>query len=166
METKEQTTIKFELYYYCLHNCYAYYQGFRKYIMRRHDMRTKQAKRLLKQTEQYKNFDFQAYTKDIAQKRKQRKANQYQHTNILKNKIVIDFIANKRSINYIDYGNKYIDYGGRKHWAKNDFDKKVIAIIKKHYIASGRYATIKKAKDQHFELHKRILFELEANKRY
>jgi hypothetical protein len=166
---KKQNEIKFNVYRYARNKSskYVSFLDFKQFILCEYDMRTRHAKSLVKELGNWSNFNFQSEINDIRRKRRERNENkQYKHTNIITNKIVIDYFENKNSITYFDSSNRYICFGGRKHWAKNDFDKKVIAILHKHFVESGQQARIRKANDQHFELHKQILFELEAKKRY
>lgn len=169
MKNEITNEIKFNVYIYARNKSskYVSFLDFKQFILCKYDMRTRHAKSLVKELGNWHNFNFQSEINDIRRKRRERNENkQYKHTNIITNKIVIDYFENKNSITYFDSNNRYICFGGRNHWAKNDFDKKVIAILHKYFVESGQQARIQKASDQHFRLHKQILFELEAKKRY
>jgi len=53
--------------------------------------------------------------------------------NILSNKLVKDYLSNKYWVRGV-YDNHLYFGDGRNHWAKNETDLKVLAILKKHYL--------------------------------
>lgn len=145
---------------------YVSFLDFKRFILCKHDMRTRHAKQLVKALENWRNFDFQSEINDIRRKRRERNENKaYKFRNVIINNIVVDYLENNSYITYFDSENKYIAFGTRKHWAKNDFDVKIIEVLHRYFVESGRQDAIRKASDQHFKLHKQILFELQT-KRY
>lgn len=53
---------------------------------------------------------------------------------ILKNKLVVDYLKNKGYLTGVF--DDHLRFGGfRNHWAKNETDLKVLAILKKHYLS-------------------------------
>lgn len=67
---------------------------------------------------------------EIRQKQKARaKAKNIQSVNILQNKLLLDFRANKGLIIYKDH----LSDGYRNHWAKTSNDFKVLHVLRKNY---------------------------------
>jgi hypothetical protein len=65
----------------------------------------------------------------ILRKRADRRKNKFVFSNVLNNPLVIDYKANKSRITHIH--KEVINFDNyRNHWAKNEFDLKVIAILK------------------------------------
>ena len=74
---------------------------------------------------------------EISKKQRERANNRYVHPapNYRNNKLTVDYIKNKSSIKYISENCIYFQ-NGRNHWAKNDNDLKIIAVLRKHFIES------------------------------
>ena len=53
-------------------------------------------------------------------------------TNILQNKLVIDYISNRNYIKRIEE-DRIVFFGNRNHWAKNEQDVRVLSILKKYF---------------------------------
>lgn len=68
--------------------------------------------------------------KDIKEKIEKRKNNKFIFKNIFSNPLVNDFIKNKINLDTI-YKDR-LRFSGRNHWAKNDYDKKILLILQKH----------------------------------
>lgn len=74
---------------------------------------------------------------EISRKQRERANNIYIYPvpNYRNNKLTVDYIKNKSSIKYISENCIYFQ-NGRNHWAKYDNDLKIIAVLRKHFIAS------------------------------
>ena len=69
---------------------------------------------------------------EILAKRKARRASKPQpFTNVLSNKLYLDWRKNKAYL-WVNRDNLRDKYSSRRHWAKNDTDIKVLAILRKH----------------------------------
>jgi ribosomal protein L17 len=81
-----------------------------------------------------KNNISETTKKAIREKKRQRAIlrNMHKQESILKNKLVVDYLANKNSIKYI-YEDHISFCGFRNHWAKNEKDLKVLEILRKYY---------------------------------
>jgi hypothetical protein len=66
----------------------------------------------------------------IAKQEARRKAKPEHFTNILDAPLVRDWKSNKHRYGFKVLSDRIID-GGRNHWAKNDRDKEILAILSK-----------------------------------
>ena len=73
---------------------------------------------------------------EISRKQIERANNRYiaPVSNYRNNKLTVDYIKNKSSIKYISENCIYFQ-NGRNHWAKNDNDLKIIAVLRKNFIS-------------------------------
>ena len=75
--------------------------------------------------------------KIVLQKRKERRLNKPpQYVPLFELPIVKDWLKNKHEVNHIGQ-NVMQFWGGRNHWAKNDKDRQILAILKKKF--TGQY---------------------------
>ena len=108
---------------------YKFAYNFRKGL----DFRTNQDKAIFyKIKELTHTLDFS----EISKKQIERAKNRYivPVPNYRNNKLTVDYIKNKSSIKYISENCIYFQ-NGRNHWAKYDNDLKIIAVLRKHFIA-------------------------------
>ena len=108
---------------------YKHAYNFRKGL----DFRTNQDKAIFwKITELIYSLDFS----EISRKQIERANNRYipPVSNNRNNRLTVDYIKNKSSIKYISENCIYFQ-NGRNHWAKNDNDLKIIAVLRKHFIS-------------------------------
>ena len=108
---------------------YKHAYNFRKGL----DFRTNQDKAIFwKIKELIYSLDFS----EISRKQIERANNRYVAPipNYRDNKLTVDYIKNKSSIKYISENCIYFQ-NGRNHWAKNDNDLKIIAVLRKHFIS-------------------------------
>lgn len=100
--------------------------------MPRLDMRFNFNKEVMKEIKKMKaNFsnNEKEYIKQVRKIRAERKINTA--FLLFDNPIVKDYISNKNNIIHI--ADDHIHFaGGRNHWAKNDHDLKIIAVLKKY----------------------------------
>jgi len=71
--------------------------------------------------------------KTILELRKKRRELRYIFIPIFKNPIVNDYILHKYNLNGV-YSQNLSFHGGRKHWAKNENDVKILNVLKKHFL--------------------------------
>ena len=72
--------------------------------------------------------------KRILSLKKERSKNRIQKIdNVLSNKLAKDYLTNKYYLRGV-YDDHLVFSSGRNHWAKNETDLKVLAILKKHYL--------------------------------
>lgn len=70
---------------------------------------------------------------EVEQKQKLRKLNKpLVFNNYLLNPIVKDYLNNRNMIQFVNENHLHF-YDGRNHWAKNQIDIRILAIIKKHF---------------------------------
>lgn len=69
--------------------------------------------------------------KEAMRKRIERFNNRWQFSNILTNKIVMDYMVHKNEHFFEVHADRLVE-GRRNHWAKNDFDKKILSILMKY----------------------------------
>ena len=81
-----------------------------------------------------KNFDKNA----ALLKFKSRRNTNFNFENVLQNKIYLDYKKNYNDIKFIN--DISIIFFGRNHHAKNGFDQKVLAILKRNFIESKKAA--------------------------
>lgn len=91
------------------------------------DMRYNRSKEFLLIFNKLKNFNKQ---ERICKLKSRRVNKNFTFENVLSNKIFIDFRKNKHNIKFIH--DNFIDFYGRNHHAKNNFDLKVLSILKKN----------------------------------
>lgn len=67
----------------------------------------------------------------LAKKKERAKNKNWQFQNVLSNPLVKDFKNNRHSLSYID--EHRLCFHGRNHWAKNNFDRKILSILLKTF---------------------------------
>ena len=109
---------------------YAYYVLIRSHYrtdnQKNFDKRTKFGKQA------YAYYLKLQYTENVSlilEKRRKRCSQKYTFSNVLDNKLYLDWKSNKHNIIVCD---NRLSEGLRNHWAKNEFDIKVLKILKKY----------------------------------
>ena len=121
MKTTKENSEALHYAYYILIHSYWGTDG-RKFF----DRRTKSGKQA------YAYYLKLQHTENISlilEKRRKRCSQKYIFSNVLNNKLYKDWKSNKRSITVYD---DRLSEGLRNHWAKNDFDIKVLKILKQY----------------------------------